>query len=97
MTYLGNKKISLGQDFEVYLPIQSTCKPLSMLFVKPGTFNMGYSSNPNVLKSDHSFEVTLSAGYWLGEFLVTQAQWKEVMGNNPSYFKGQNLPVENIN
>jgi len=30
----------------------------------------------------------------VGKYPVTQAQWKQVMGNNPSYFKGDNLPVE---
>ena len=40
-------------------------------------------------------KVTLS-DYYIGETVVTQALWKAVMGNNPSSFKGENLPVENI-
>lgn len=32
----------------------------------------------------------------MGETEVTQALWKAVMGNNPSYFKGDNLPVEQV-
>ncbi len=36
-------------------------------------------------------------GFWLGKYPVTQAQWKAVMGKNPSQFKGINLPVENVN
>ncbi len=35
-----------------------------------------------------------SNGFWLGKYPVTQAQWQGVMGNNPSHFKGDNLPVE---
>jgi formylglycine-generating enzyme required for sulfatase activity len=46
------------------------------------------------------FTVTLSKSYFLGQFEVTQAQWKKVMGNNPSYFKAlpdaDNHPVENV-
>jgi eukaryotic-like serine/threonine-protein kinase len=34
--------------------------------------------------------------YWIGKFEVTQAQWRAVMGNDPSNFKGERLPVENI-
>jgi formylglycine-generating enzyme required for sulfatase activity len=34
--------------------------------------------------------------FFLGKYLVTQAQWQAVMGNNPSYFKGANLPVEKV-
>lgn len=39
--------------------------------------------------------VTLS-DYWIGEFEVTQELWQAVMGRNPSYFKGGNLPVEQV-
>ncbi len=34
--------------------------------------------------------------YYIGIYEVTQKLWKEVMGDNPSYFKGDDLPVENI-
>ena len=32
----------------------------------------------------------------MGKFEVTQAQWETVMGNNPSWFKGANRPVEQV-
>ena len=38
--------------------------------------------------------VTISQGFWLGKYPVTQVQWKAVMGSNPSHFTGSNLPVE---
>jgi formylglycine-generating enzyme required for sulfatase activity len=41
-------------------------------------------------------EVTLTRPYYLGKFEVTQEQYQQVMGGNPSDFKGQNLPVENV-
>lgn len=34
--------------------------------------------------------------FYIGKYEVTQAQWEAVMGSNPSYFKGPNLPVENV-
>lgn len=34
--------------------------------------------------------------YYIGETEVTQALWQAVMGSNPSYFKGSNLPVESV-
>ena len=34
--------------------------------------------------------------FYISKYEVTQAQWEAVMGTNPSYFKGSNLPVENI-
>ena len=42
--------------------------------------------------------VTISEDFWMGQFPVTQRQWQEVMGNNPSDFKsvGLDAPVEQV-
>lgn len=40
--------------------------------------------------------VTLTKGFWMAKTQVTQAQWQAVMGSNPSHFKGDNLPVEQV-
>ncbi len=37
-----------------------------------------------------------SNGFWLGKYEVTQSQWESVMGNNPSNFKGESLPVDTV-
>jgi formylglycine-generating enzyme required for sulfatase activity len=34
--------------------------------------------------------------FWMGKYVVTQQQWQEIMGSNPSYFKGKNRPVERV-
>ena len=69
-----------------------------MVLVVSDSFYMGATpeqSDPlDWEKPVHS--VTLSADYYLGETEVTQALWREVMGDNPSYFKGDDLPVENV-
>ena len=41
-------------------------------------------------------DATLTRDFYIGKTEVTQAQWKAVMGNNPSKFKGDNLPVEKV-
>ena len=41
-------------------------------------------------------KVKISKPFYLGTYPVTQAEWKEVMGNNPSQFKGDDLPVEKV-
>ena len=66
---------------------------IEMVYVEGGTFTMGDSDGDSDEKPTHS--VTLSP-YYIGKYEVTQAQWKSVMGNNPSYFKGDNLPVESV-
>jgi len=42
--------------------------------------------------------VTISEDFWIGQFPVTQRQWQEVMGNNPSHFQGAGpaAPVEQV-
>lgn len=69
-----------------------------MVKVEGGTFTMGATSEQSGdaysdEKPTHS--VTLS-DYYIGKYEVTQAQWQAVMGSNPSYFKGDNLPVEQV-
>lgn len=62
-----------------------------------GTFPMGSPvSEDGHLPNETLHEVTLSHGFWLGKFEVTQAQWKNIMGANPSYDKGKNRPVEGV-
>jgi formylglycine-generating enzyme required for sulfatase activity len=41
-------------------------------------------------------QVTIREGFYLGRYEVTQKEWKEVMGDNPSWFKGETLPVEQV-
>lgn len=64
----------------------------SMKLVEGGSFIMGKDTG---LEWTQKHKVTLS-DYYIGETEVTQSQWKAVMGNNPSAFKGGNLPVENV-
>jgi len=66
---------------------------LEMVAVKGGTFQMGSYDGGDDEKPVHS--VTLS-DYYIGKYEVTQKQWKAIMGNNPSHFKGDDLPVENV-
>jgi len=40
--------------------------------------------------------ITAMQGFFIGRFEVTQEQWQAIMGTNPSYFRGANLPVEMV-
>lgn len=66
---------------------------LNLIKVNSGTFQMGCADGDDIDKPVHS--VTLS-DYYIGETEVTQALWKAVMGGNPSYWKNDNLPVEQV-
>ena len=41
-------------------------------------------------------QVTISEGFFMGKYEVTQAQWKAVMSTNPSHFDGDDLPAESM-
>ena len=70
-----------------------TALDLKMIYVKGGTFSMGSTNGDSYEQPVHS--VTLDS-YYIAETEVTQAQWRAVMGTNPSYYKGDNRPVEQV-
>ena len=79
---------------------------LEMIWVEPGTFTMGSPESEvgrNADETEHN--VTLTNGFYLGKYEVTQAQYKAVMDDNdlnldstPSYLPTYypNRPVENV-
>ena len=77
---------------------------LEMIFCPPGTFTMGSPANEPGRGGDESpHTVTLTHGFYLGKYEVTQAQYQTVMNGNseglgadPSQYKGSNRPVEKV-
>ena len=71
---------------------------IDMVRVEAGTFTMGATSEmKDPLDNEKpAHQVTLTNDYYIGKYEVTQALWQAVMGNNPSEYKGDNLPVEQV-
>ena len=71
---------------------------IEMVKVEAGTFMMGATSEMKNPYDDEKpvHQVTLTNDYYMGKYEVTQALWQVVMGKNPSYFKGDNLPVNYV-
>lgn len=65
---------------------------MKLKLIKPGSYTMGADEGGTGVFPRH--EVKVNKAFYIGVFEVTQAQWAEIMGSNPSYFKGTNLPVE---
>jgi formylglycine-generating enzyme required for sulfatase activity len=67
-------------------------------WIEPGIFTMGSPKSEAGRWDDEGpqHEVTLTRGFWLGDTPVTQALWTAAMGNNPSYFKAPERPVEQV-
>ena len=68
---------------------------LEFVFVKGGTFEMGKTFGDGVDNEQLVHSVTVSS-FYMGKYEVTQKEWKEIIGSNPSDFKGDNLPVEDV-
>lgn len=72
---------------------------LEMLFkfISPGTFVMGSPESEKGRSDDEAQRsVTIAAAFSLGVYPVTQSQYKEVMGDNPSWSEGANYPVDDV-
>ena len=84
---------------------KSKGKPIcqKMRWIGPGSFEMGSPDDEEgrygegtTWNEGPQHKVTLTRGYWLFDAPVTQTLWEAVMGNNPSYFKNPECPVEQI-
>ncbi|NLF19436.1 MAG: formylglycine-generating enzyme family protein [Lentisphaerae bacterium] len=65
-----------------------------MVWVAPGTFQMGAGAAGPDISPVHSVRIT--KGFWMGTYEVTQAEYKDVTGADPSVRKGGRLPVEMV-
>lgn len=79
---------------------------IEMLLAPPGSFVRGCSPSDAHACSPEELPphtVTLTSPFYIGRFEVTQAQWRELTGNNPAYFQPPNVasleldrPVEQV-
>lgn len=74
--------------------------PANLVFIPPGTFSMGSPVDEvgRLPNEGPQTEVTLTKGFYIGRYLVTQGDYLAVVGRNPSIFAGDtNRPVEKVN
>jgi formylglycine-generating enzyme required for sulfatase activity len=70
--------------------------PENFLKMGEGTILMGTpDSEEGRDKDELQHEVSVGA-FYIGKYEVTQREYQEIMGNNPSNFKGSDLPVEQV-
>ena len=78
--------------------------PEGLAWIPPGVFTMGSPESEaererwweefGIDETQHP--VTISSGFWMGRFEVTQSEYVEVMGSNPSFWVGDDRPVESL-
>jgi formylglycine-generating enzyme required for sulfatase activity len=83
--YFPNVKVRVtADDSGAPIPPPSA----GMVWIPPGTFVMGSPASEAERYSDEvQHTVTLSHGFYMGKYAVTQGQYLAVVGNNPSYFQ----------
>ena len=73
---------------------------IGMEFVEipEGEFDMGSLSSETGRKFNEGpvYHVKITYNFYLGKYEVTQKQWRDIIGNNPSFNKGDDLPVEQV-
>ena len=71
---------------------------LMYVWIPPGKFTMGCSPGDDQCNSNEKppHPVNISKGFWMGKTEVTQYAYQRVMRQNPSHFKGAQLPVEGV-
>lgn len=76
----------------------ATRTSIKLVPIAAGSFTMGSPASETGRQPDEGPQtrVTLTKDFFLGATDVTQAQWNGVMANNPSKFKGDELPVESL-
>ena len=66
------------------------------VLIKGGTFQMGSPESEDWRSNDEVLHSVAVASFYMSKYEVTQKLYSEVTGKNPSNFKGDTLPVENI-
>lgn len=90
-SYGNNTKTKLS-----YITVSSSdgiSGPIEMVLVQGGAFPMGSYDGSNDERPIQSVKLD---SFYIGKTEVTQKQWRDVIGSNPSGFKGDNLPVEKV-
>jgi formylglycine-generating enzyme required for sulfatase activity len=80
-----------GGDFQM---------PTNWAWIKPGSFTMGSPANEVDRDADEGpqFQVNLTKGFWMAKTEVTQKEYQDLMGSNPSGFtRDLRRPVERVN
>ncbi|GBU28667.1 serine/threonine-protein kinase [Treponema sp. R8-4-B8] len=71
--------------------------PVGFALINGGTFTMGSPASEQGRINEESPQHTVTvSSFYMAKYPVTQGEYERIMGKNPSYFKGANLPVEQV-
>jgi formylglycine-generating enzyme required for sulfatase activity len=93
----GNITKRQNQEAKYFVEDLGNGVTLEMVQIPGGTFTMGSPATEATRNNNESpqHQVTVPT-FFMGRYQVTQAQYQAIVGNNPSLFKGDNRPVEQV-
>ena len=83
------------KDFDGFTEDLGNGVKLEMVAIPDGTFMMGSPKRKGKNSEKPQHEVTVQS-FYMSKYPITQAQYQQIMGKNPSNFKGDDLPVESV-
>jgi formylglycine-generating enzyme required for sulfatase activity len=92
-------KILLPFSFTLFAAVSAIAQsrfPDDFVLISGGTFTMGSPASEPERGTDETQRRVTVEDFYIAKSSVTQTEWTALMGNNPSEFKGDNLPVENV-
>jgi len=90
----GYEEVTNIEDSETF----TNLKDMEFVLIHSGEFDMGFHTNEVGRHKDEGpvHHVTIPKLFYISKYEITQKQWCEVIGSNPSTFIGDDLPVENV-
>ncbi|MCL2043288.1 MAG: formylglycine-generating enzyme family protein [Treponema sp.] len=85
---------SIAEHSADQIPVIISSTPAGFVRIEGGTFTIG--SPPGVGPSNEQQREVILSPFYMGIYEVTQSEYEEIMGTNPSQFRGPNLPVERV-
>ncbi len=93
-----SKLLKISPEVASSVPLLVIVGNIEFVRISVGVFEMG-SPNDEIGRTSNEgpiHEVIIKNSFYMGKYPVTQKQWIAVMGYNPSKFKGEDRPVENV-
>ncbi len=96
LIYVMNKQDENGNETNNLGSTNNAELTNDLILINGGTYLMGSPETEMQRETDEVQHEVKVSDFYIGRYEVTQKEYEEVMGDNPSNFEGENLPVENI-
>ncbi len=93
---VGEETITSASSLSEEREVDVVNIPDNFVFIEGGTFQMGSPETESWRSDDETQHTVTVSDFYMSQYEITQAEYEEIIGSNPSNFSGGNLPVENL-